>query len=284
MPLLFPKLPPEATPEMKTEGLTESSLTGFVAGKGEAYDYLPEWLRLPPLYHTENHPNPLAIIKLFTPWSNWSWYLMESDGQDLLFCLVVGLETELGYASLEELQSVTGPLGLRIERDLWFQPTPVRDLPAYKERWGEGGPYPGLPSIPHPPPDSPAPPEAGSPELSHPTESCAPPPRELPDGWTTDDIRFLLERLAEGPLLVAESELGISTIHDNFGHETRHLGFGLMQVEGDSYTLRFDAGGAMQRTPSGKGWTRLTIEGPFSGYDSNAVRQILSGWLRIRHG
>jgi len=73
---------------------------------------------------------------------------MEYDRDDLLFGLVAGLETELGYISLRELQSVTGPMGLRIERDLWFQPTPVRELPEYKERWGDGGPYPGKPSIP----------------------------------------------------------------------------------------------------------------------------------------
>ena len=67
MPLLFPKLPPEATPEIKTGRFDESSLAGFVAGKGEAYDYIPEWMQLPPLYHNEDQPNPLAIIKLFTP-------------------------------------------------------------------------------------------------------------------------------------------------------------------------------------------------------------------------
>ena len=90
---------------------------------------------------------------------------------------------------------------------------------------------------------------------------------------------MLLEMLAEGPILVADSKLDIPTIHDNFGTETHHLGFGLMQVEGNEYTLRFDAGGAMQRTPTGNGWTKLSIEGQYDGYDLNAVREVLTSWL-----
>ena len=165
MPPLFPQTPPEATPEIKTERLDEFSLAGFVAGKGDAYDYLPDWRQLPPLYHNENHPNPLAIIKLFTPDSSWNWFLMEYDGDDLLFGLVAGLETEIGYISLHELKSVTGPMGLHIERDLWFRPTPVRELPEYKERWGEGGPYSGKPPVPDQPPDSPTPSKHGNAEI-----------------------------------------------------------------------------------------------------------------------
>jgi hypothetical protein len=36
---------------------------------------------------------------------------------------VHGLESELGYFTLEELESVHGPLGLAVERDLSFEPT-----------------------------------------------------------------------------------------------------------------------------------------------------------------
>ena len=34
-----------------------------------------------------------------------------------------GLESELGYFTLEELESLHGPLGLAIERDMSFRPT-----------------------------------------------------------------------------------------------------------------------------------------------------------------
>jgi hypothetical protein len=284
MPLLFPKLPPEAIPDEKTEspvesGLASGDLAGFVAGKGDAYDYLPDWMQLPPLYHNENHPNPLAIIKLFTPDSSWTWFLMESDGNGLLFGLVAGLETEFGYVRLAELKSVTGPMGLHIERDLWFRPTPVRELPEYRERWGSDGPYPGGTTTPDLPADTTPPPKRNICASASQSYRCAAPSQELPAGWTNTDIRFLLEILEESPILVADHKLGIPTIHDNFGAHTRHLGFGFMQVDGDGYTLRFDAGGAMQRTPSGNGWTKLSVEGQYDRYDLDAVRQTLRSWL-----
>jgi len=60
------------------------------------------------------------VAKFFTPDSSWTWYATEFDGEDTFFGLVRGHETELGYFSLSELQSVTGPMGLSIERDLHF--------------------------------------------------------------------------------------------------------------------------------------------------------------------
>ncbi len=77
---------------------------------------------IPALYTTENEIDPTVHAKFFTPDAQWTWYVMEFDGEDLFFGLVVGLETELGYFSLSELESVRGPLGLPIERDLYFTP------------------------------------------------------------------------------------------------------------------------------------------------------------------
>ncbi|MBI1827316.1 MAG: DUF2958 domain-containing protein [Planctomycetes bacterium] len=84
--------------------------------------------KLPPLYSTEHEDDPVALVKFFTPWSDWTWYGVEFDGQDLFFGLVVGFESELGYFSLRELESLRGPGGLRIERDLYFEETPVSRL------------------------------------------------------------------------------------------------------------------------------------------------------------
>jgi len=83
---------------------------------------------LPPLYSTENDPDPVARVKFFTPWSNWTWYATEFDGEDTFFGYVEGLEKELGYFSLRELQSASGPVGLKIERDIHFRPTPLSEL------------------------------------------------------------------------------------------------------------------------------------------------------------
>ena len=52
----------------------------------------------------------------------------EFDGEDIFFGLVIGMEMELGYFSLSELESVRGSLGLPIERDLYFKPKTLQEL------------------------------------------------------------------------------------------------------------------------------------------------------------
>jgi len=78
--------------------------------------------KFPNLYANEKkQANDVKVIaKFFTPWTKWTWYATEFDGEDTFFGFVRGLENELGYFSLSELESVTGPWGLRIERDLHF--------------------------------------------------------------------------------------------------------------------------------------------------------------------
>ncbi len=84
--------------------------------------------QLPQLYSQEEVDDPKAIAKYFTPDSNWTWYATEFDGKDTFFGLVDGFEKELGYFSLAELESVRGAFGLPVERDLWFEPTPISEL------------------------------------------------------------------------------------------------------------------------------------------------------------
>jgi len=77
----------------------------------------------PNLYETENVPTLERKItaKFFTPDSGWTWYMTKYDPvRRLAFGLVVGMETEWGYFSLDELESVTGPFGLPVERDIHF--------------------------------------------------------------------------------------------------------------------------------------------------------------------
>ena len=85
--------------------------------------------KLPPLYAVDRGTaEPIAQVKFFTPWTSWTWYAMEFDGEDIFFGLVDGIELEFGYFSLSELESIRGPGGLRIERDLYFQPQGVHEL------------------------------------------------------------------------------------------------------------------------------------------------------------
>ena len=92
--------------------------------------------KLPPLYSQEKVQDPMGQVKFFTPDSNWTWYGIEFDGKDLFFGWVVGLEKEMGYFSLKELESARGPLGLAIERDKWF--TPLRLSEVKKLHQGAG--------------------------------------------------------------------------------------------------------------------------------------------------
>lgn len=91
--------------------------------------------RLPRLYQTQGNPDPVAIVKFFTPWGNWTWYATEWDGDGVCFGLVDGHEKEIGYFDLNEMAAVRGPFGLGIERDLHFKPTPLSQLgyPVYVE-------------------------------------------------------------------------------------------------------------------------------------------------------
>lgn len=83
---------------------------------------------LPALYSQDGKGyEATAQVKFFTPDGGWTWYATEFDGDDTFFGLVVGLETELGYFSLQELSSVRGHLGLPIERDLYFTPATLRE-------------------------------------------------------------------------------------------------------------------------------------------------------------
>jgi hypothetical protein len=85
--------------------------------------------KLPPLYSNEQLGlMAIALVKFFTPDSNWTWYVSEFDGDDTFFGLVAGFDVELGYFLLSELQSVRGPLGLPIERDLHFEPKTLKEL------------------------------------------------------------------------------------------------------------------------------------------------------------
>jgi hypothetical protein len=101
-----------------------------------AHDLMPSWLAadVPALYSQEGIADPLVRVKLFTPDSSWTWYVIEysavaPDGTPrLCFGLVDGHEQELGYFSVDELESVTGPLGLHIERDLYWSPCPLSQV------------------------------------------------------------------------------------------------------------------------------------------------------------
>lgn len=76
----------------------------------------------------------IVIVKFFDPTGSWTWYATEFDGDDIFFGLVDGFELEWGPFRLSELQSVKGPLGLGIERDLHFGMPMIKDISRLKDR------------------------------------------------------------------------------------------------------------------------------------------------------
>ena len=102
---------------------------------------LPDEIRkkLPPLYSQDGKGGKAVVyVKYFTPSSSWTW--LATEGEPVLdeyskqevdfkfFGLVEGHEKELGYFLLSELEEVRGPMGLPIERDLYWQPRTLEEI------------------------------------------------------------------------------------------------------------------------------------------------------------
>jgi hypothetical protein len=93
---------------------------------------------LPELYSQEKNPDPQVVLHFFNPCGAGDWYITKGsrEDEDFIFFGLCDLGMgypELGYVSLRELESVKGPFGLGIERDLHWAPKPLSVL---KEKVG----------------------------------------------------------------------------------------------------------------------------------------------------
>jgi len=94
--------------------------------------------KLPPLYAQDGKGGKAVVyLKLFTPDSSFSWFVTEgspitnehaNEVDFQFFGLVDGQFKELGYVNLSELETVRGPMGLPIERDLWWEPKTLEEI------------------------------------------------------------------------------------------------------------------------------------------------------------
>jgi Protein of unknown function (DUF2958) len=94
----------------------------------DAHELMPVWLAesVPALGTTEYGGDPLLHVKLFTPDAGWRWYIAEYDAeQRLAVAFVPGAESEWDVLALDDLAAMRGPLGLAVERDLFWQATPL---------------------------------------------------------------------------------------------------------------------------------------------------------------
>jgi len=101
---------------------------------------LPKEIRekLPALYSQDGKGGKaMAYVKFFTPDAAWTWYATEGEpvknksGAEVdfqFFGLVEGLEKELGYFMLSELEAIRGQMGLPVEQDLYWQPKTLQDI------------------------------------------------------------------------------------------------------------------------------------------------------------
>jgi len=102
--------------------------------------------QLPPLYTNEQKgKDAQALVKFFSPLSNWTWYASEYDPESrTFFGLVDGFEKEFGYFSLDELEGVEGPAGMpAVERDMDWEPKTFRELLAMGDMTSPAEQMPG---------------------------------------------------------------------------------------------------------------------------------------------
>jgi len=177
------------------------------ASEQDAYDYLPDFVlaRLPKLYATEGQDDPVAQVKYFLPEGRLAYYTIEyspvapDETPDLFFGYLVsplGPDCdELCYITLEQIKTLRSPtLNLPVERDLWFRPKPLSEVRT-ELAGNEDNPDP-KPVIPDPEP-------SGDPPAETAAAAQAEQQPSLPDRWTVDDLRFLLDKLERGPILVS---------------------------------------------------------------------------------
>lgn len=87
---------------------------------------------IPALYSQEKIKPKEQIVcaEFFFPAGNWTWFVTEGkqhNGDFIFFGYVIGFAEEWGYFTLNELEDINIE-GLRVERDLSFQPAKFGDV------------------------------------------------------------------------------------------------------------------------------------------------------------
>lgn len=227
----------------------------------QAADYLPkEFLgKIPTLYSQDGNADPIAWVKLFLPEGRWTYFVTEysevaPDGTpDLMFGYLLSMLgddcDEWCYMELDqvaEIRSLT--LGLPVERDLWFNPKPLSEALGSK---------------------------AETPVVEEEKEIAV---KEFPTGWTVQDVKYLIDKIEAKPeaiFLVADNRLGIPTIHE-LPVDSVSCGVGFFRNADCEGSILVGTG--MEHTPSGNGWTDVTLRRGTFAWDREAVLARLHQW------
>jgi hypothetical protein len=118
---------------------------------------------LPALYSQEENKDPMVPLKFFTPTSSFTWFVTEGEPINFRCTKCKGMQErnedgtciecghteleqvgdnwlffgkvishlcpdgELGYTTLDQLREITGPMGLGVERDMYWSPKPLSE-------------------------------------------------------------------------------------------------------------------------------------------------------------
>ncbi|MGI6448850.1 MAG: DUF2958 domain-containing protein [Desulfitobacteriia bacterium] len=96
--------------------------------------------KLPNIGKSTPKGDPICLIKLFNPCGAGTWWIAEKEKDgDLLYGIAEIFEREIGYFSLSEIEALQCPgailingykkrFSLPVERDLYFDPTPMSEI------------------------------------------------------------------------------------------------------------------------------------------------------------
>jgi hypothetical protein len=90
--------------------------------------FYPIWTdEVPALRSTEGQDDPMVRAHYFV--GSWDWYVVEWDPETgEAFGFVKGLDEELGYFSLVEMEATLARGLFPIERDLYWDPVPLSTI------------------------------------------------------------------------------------------------------------------------------------------------------------
>ena len=74
-----------------------------------------------------------VVAKFFNPIGQGTWYLMNKSPEDS-YCwgIVDWMALEVGSFDIKELEETELPMGMKIERDLYFSPKPLSEIKEAK--------------------------------------------------------------------------------------------------------------------------------------------------------
>jgi len=98
----------------------------------------------------------------------------------------------------------------------------------------------------------------------------------LPAGWTSEDIKFLIEKVKGWPIVLVEDKaLGIPSTHSIPPEAISDWGYSVLKADTEEYSILYE----IIRTPSGKGWAHIDVISGCFPYNKVAVLERLANLL-----